>query len=179
MKTKFSTIYLLVAFTVITFTGCSNAGPQGPAGADGQNAAVYYSEWFSPTAWSGASGDWYFSASAPDLTQSVVENGVILAYVWLSGDLYNSTTVRPLPAYALGANWSFLIHEYKSIEFTCDMSTQPFNANDKFRFVAIPGSSVALKTASLKYNTKSKLINMPYSEACKLFDIKDSLQLSK
>jgi len=75
------------------------------------------------------------------LTQNVVESGVVLAYVWLDGDLYNSTTVRPLPAYALGANWSFLIHQYGSIEFTCDLSTQPYNANDKFRFIAIPGTS--------------------------------------
>jgi len=179
MKTKISTIYLLLAFTVIAFTGCSNTGPQGPTGADGQNAAVYYSEWFSPTAWSGSAGDWYFDASAPDLTQSVVENGVVLAYVWLAGDVYSSTSVRPLPAYVLGANWSFLIHQYGSIEFTCDLSTQPFNASDKFRFIAIPGTSTALKAASTKYNTKSELINMPYSVACKLFDIKDSLQILK
>jgi hypothetical protein len=179
MKSKISIIYLLLAFTVITFSGCSKEGPQGPAGLNGQNAAVYYSEWFSPTAWSGSTGDWYFSASAPDLTQSVVENGVVLAYVWLNGDIYSSTTVRPLPAYVLGANWSFLIHQYGSIEFTCDMSTQPFNAGDKFRFIAIPGTSTALKTAAIKYSTKSQLINMPYNEACKLFDIKDSLQLTK
>jgi len=171
MKTKISTIYLLLAFTVITFTGCSKDGAQGPAGLDGQSAPVYYSEWFSPTEWSGASGDWFFAASAPDLTQNVVENGVVLAYVWLSGDVYNSTTVRPLPAYALGANWSFLVHEYGSIEFTCDMSTQPFNAGDKFRFIAIPGSSVALKTAKLTYKTDSALLNMPYQEACKLFKV--------
>jgi len=179
MKTKIQTVYLLVVFTFLFLTGCTTEGPQGPAGDDGQNAAVYYSEWFSPTSWSGTSGDWFFSASAPDLTQNVVESGVVLAYVWLDGDLYNSTTVRPLPAYALGANWSFLIHQYGSIEFTCDMSTQPYNANDKFRFIAIPGTSTALKTAAIKYNTKSKLINMPYSEACKLFDIKDSLQILK
>ena len=179
MKTKISTFYLLLTFTVVTFTGCAKDEIQGPAGADGQNADVYYSEWFSPTAWSGTAGEWYFDASAPDLTQGVVESGVVLAYVWLSGDLYNSATVRPLPAYALGANWSFLVHQYGSIEFTCDMSTQPFNANDKFRFIAIPGTSTALKTAAIKYNTKSKLLNMPYSEASKLFNIKDSVQISK
>ena len=173
MQTKIHAIYFVI-LSFITFTGCSTEGPQGPTGPDGQNAAVYYSEWFSPTVWSGNAGDWFFSASALDLTQNVVENGVVLAYVWLGGDLYNSTTVRPLPAYALGANWSFLIHQYGSIEFTCDMITQPFNAADKFRFIAIPGTSIALKSASIKYNTKSKLINMPYSEACKLFDIKEN-----
>jgi hypothetical protein len=172
MKTKIQTVYLLAVFAFLFFTGCSKDGAQGPAGLDGQNAAVYYSEWFSPTAsWSGASGDWYFSASAPDLTQDVIENGVVLAYVWLAGDIYNSTTVRPLPAYALGANWSFLVHQYGSIEFTCDMSTQPFNAGDKFRFIAIPGSSIALKSAMAKYKTQSELKNMSYQDACKLFNV--------
>lgn len=179
MKTKISTIYLILVFTVINFTGCSKDGPQGPAGLDGQNAEVYYSEWFSPTSWSGNTSDWYFSASAPDLTQSVIDNGLVLAYMRLTGDVYNPNTVRPLPAYALGANWSFLIHQTGSIEFTCDMNTQPFNSGDKFRFVVIPGTSPALKAAAIKYNTKSKLINMPYSEACKFFDIKYSIQNSK
>ncbi len=178
MKTKISTIYLLLAITVITFTGCGQEGPQGPAGVDGQNAAVYYSEWFSPTVWSGTSGDWYFSASAPDLTQNTVENGVVLAYVWLSGDLYSSTTVRPLPAYALGANWSFLIHQYGTIEFTSDEIMQPLLTH-KFRFIAIPGTSVALKSAILKYPTTIALKNMPYKEACALFNVSDKQQLIK
>ena len=176
MKTKISTLFLLLLFAVIAFSRCSKEGPQGPAGIDGQNTTVYYSEWFSPTSWSGTAGDWHFSASAPDLTQNVVENGVVLAYVWLDGDEYSSTTVRPLPAFALGANWSFLIHQYGSIEFTTDMSSQPFNANDKFRFIAIPGTSKALKAATIKYNTKSKLLNMPYSDACEFFDLKYSIQ---
>ena len=178
MKTKIITIYLLLAITVITFTGCSKDGAQGPAGLDGQNAAVYHSEWFTPAAWSGTSGDWYFSASATDLTQNIVENGVVLAYVWLDGDIYNSTSVRPLPAYALGANWSFLIHQYGTIEFTSDMINQPFTTH-KFRFIAIPGTSKALKAAALVYKTKSELINMPYKDACTRFNIQDSLRLPK
>ena len=172
MKTKISKIFLSLALTVITFIGCSIDGAQGPAGLDGQNAAVYYSEWFTPTDWSGSAGDWYFSASAPDLTQSVVESGVVLAYVWLNGDIYSSTSVRPLPAYALGYNWSFLIHQYGAIEFTSNEILRPLITH-KFRFIAIPGTSTAFKSASLKYNTKSKLMNMPYSEACVLFNVSE------
>jgi len=178
MKTKFSAVYLFSVVAFLAFTGCSKDGAQGSAGLDGQNAAVYYSEWFSPTAWSGTSGDWYFSASAPDLNQNVVESGVVLGYVWLNGDIYSSTTVRPLPAYAVGANWSFLIHQYGNIEFTSDMINLPLTTH-KFRFIAIPGTSSALKSAAMVYKTRNELINMPYSEACKLFDVKDSLQLSK
>jgi hypothetical protein len=176
MQIRIHAIIFVSLVTILAFTACSKDGEPGPAGHDGKNTAIYYSEWFSPTVWSGNAGDWYFSASAPDLIQDVVENGVVLAYVWLEGDVYSSTSVRPLPAYALGANWSFLIHQYSAIEFTSDEILQPLITH-KFRFIAIPGTSTALKTASLKYNTKSKLINMPYSEACKIFDIKDSLKI--
>jgi hypothetical protein len=172
MKTKMRIVYLSVMAAFLFFTSCGKDGVPGPAGLDGQNAAVYYSEWFSPTAWSGTSGDWYFSASAPDLTQNIVENGVVLAYEWIAGDIYSSTTVRPLPAYAVGANWSFLIHQYGAIEFTSDMIVQPLTTH-KFRFIAIPGTSTALKSAALIYKTKSELINMPYKEACVLFNISD------
>lgn len=176
MKSNMNAVYLLIAFALLTFTGCDNEGAQGPAGLDGENAAVYYSEWFTTSAWSGSSGDWFFSASAPDLTQNNVENGVVLAYVWLSGDMYNSTAIRPLPAYAVGANWSFLIHQYGSLEFTSDMINQPLTTH-RFRFVVIPGTSGALKSVATKYPTRSALLNIPYDEACKLFNIKDSLQL--
>lgn len=170
MKAKFS-IYFFLAFSTLAITGCNNEGMQGPAGPDGQDATVFYSEWFTPSTWLGTSGDWYFDASAPDLTQDIVENGVILAYVWLAGDLYDATSVRPLPAYAVGANWSFLIHEYESIEFTCDMSSQPLTSGNKFRFIAIPGTIPALKSASLKSNREQELRNMEYKDVCRLFNI--------
>jgi hypothetical protein len=177
MKTKMKIAYLFIAFAMLTFTGCGKDGIDGVDGVDGENAAVYYSEWFAPTSWSGTSGDWYFSASAPDLTQDNVENGIVLAYVWLDGDIYNSTAIRPLPAYGVGANWSFLIHQYGSIEFTSDLIARPLTTH-KFRFVVIPGTSKALKSAATKYPTQSALINMPYAEACKLFDIKDPVQVA-
>lgn len=171
MKTKIKLIYLLVAFLAVMFTGCKNDGPQGPAGQDGQNATVYYSEWFTPSSWSGNSGDWYFNASAPDLTQDIVENGVVLAYVWLAGDIYDGTSVRLLPAYAVDANWSFLIHQYGSIEFTSDMALKPLTTGNKFRFIAIPGTLPALKSASLKGKSEQELKSMSYTDVCKLLNI--------
>jgi hypothetical protein len=173
MKSKII-IYLFIAFSIHVFTGCKNEGVQGPAGqdgVDGQNATVYYSEWFSPTAWLGASGDWYFDANAPDLTEDIVENGVILAYIWLADDLYEGTSVRPLPAYAVGANWSFLIHQYGSIEFTSDMNSIPLTSDNKFRFIAIPGTIVALKSASLNNKSGEELRNLSYKEVSKIFNI--------
>lgn len=172
MKTKISIVVLLLAFTTLLFSGCNDEGPAGQNGMDGLDgldAEVYYSEWFSPTAWSGESGDWYFDASAPDLTEAVVEQGLVLAYVWLAGDLYEGAAVRPLPAYALDANWSFLIMDYGSIEFTSDMFDQPLTEENKFRFIAIPGNIPALKSGSIK--SVQELRNMNYQEVCKLLGI--------
>lgn len=172
MKTK--SIYLILVFTTLLFVRCEDEaipGPAGPAGRDGLDAEVYYSEWFSPTEWSGESGDWFFEASAPDLKEEIVESGLILAYVWLSDDLYEGMAVRPLPAYAVGANWDFLIPDYGAIVFNCDMVTRPLSSENKFRFIAIPGNIPALKSASLKNNRMQELRSMSYQEVCKLFNI--------
>jgi hypothetical protein len=171
MKTGKGILFLLAAVMAIIFAGCQKDGPQGPPGADGQDATVYYSEWFSPVAWSGNSGDWYFAASAPDLTQDIVENGVVLAYAWLADDVYGGTSIRPLPAYAVGANWSFLIHEYGSIEFTSDMFAPPLASGNKFRFIAIPGTIHALKSATPGYKSEQELKSMSYKEICTLYNI--------
>jgi len=171
MKSKISTIYLFVAFSILVFSGCKNEGVQGPAGLDGKDATVYYSEWITPSGWLGTTGDWYFDAAAPDLTENIVEKGVVLAYVWLGGDLYDATSVRPLPAYAVDANWSFLIHQYGSIEFTTDMSLKPLTTGNRFRFIAIPGNTVTLKSASLKNVSGTDLRSMSYKDVCKLLNI--------
>ncbi len=168
MKSKSVNILVVIAFSMLIFSGCQKDGKQGPAG---QDATVYYSEWFSPTAWQGTSGDWYFDASAPDLTADIVEKGVVLGYVWLDGDVYNSTSVRPLPAFAVGANWSFLISNYKTIEFTSDMIAQPLTSTNKFRFIAIPGTIPALKSASVNTKSVQELKSMSYKDVCKLYNI--------
>jgi len=171
MKLKVNTILLLVAFSSLVFTSCKNEGIQGPAGKDGLDATVYYSEWITPTTWLGTSGDWYFDVKAPDLTADLVENGVVLGYVWLAGDLYDSSSVRPLPAYAVGTNWSFLIHEYGNIEFTSDMISKPLTTGNNFRFIAIPGNVKTLKSASLINKSEQELRSMSYKDVCKLYNI--------
>jgi hypothetical protein len=162
MKTATKPLFLLAFVSALIFAGCGKEGPTGPAGPAGQDATVYYSEWFSPTVWSGGSGDWYFEASAPDLTQDIVENGVVLAYAWLAGDLYDGSSVRPLPAQAVGANWSFLIHQYGSIEFTCDMFNMPLTTGNRFRFVAIPGTTHALKSGDPGHRSAAELKSLSY-----------------
>lgn len=168
MKAKINSIYFLVAFSILVFSGCK--GKDGDAGLDGLDATVYYSEWITPSAWLGESNDWYFSVDAPDLTADVVESGVILAYVSLDGDIYDGA-VRPLPTYAVGANWSFLIPDYEIIEFTSDMNMQPFTTGNFFRFIAIPGNIETLKSASLEPVSEKELRSMPYKDVCKLLNI--------
>ncbi|MCX6305892.1 MAG: hypothetical protein NT040_13090 [Bacteroidetes bacterium] len=174
MKTAIRTFFLFAAISAFVFAGCNKegpVGPQGPQGPAGQNATVYYSEWFSPTSWSGGSGDWFFAATAPDLTQDIVEGGVVLAYAWLANDVYEGSSVRPLPAYAVGANWDFLIHQYGSIEFNCDMFAPPLTSGNRFRFIAIPGTIPALKSGAPGYRSKEELQSMSYKEICKLYNI--------
>ncbi|MEI7983950.1 MAG: hypothetical protein WCI71_20050 [Bacteroidota bacterium] len=174
MKARFRTLSLFAALSAVMFAGCQKdgaQGPPGPPGPAGQNATVYYSEWFSPNEWSGSSGDWYFAANAPDLTEAIVENGVVLAYAWLAGDVYGGSSVRPLPAYAIGANWSFLIHQYGSIEFTSDMFAPPATTTNKFRFVAIPGTIHASKSATSGFRSGQELRSMSYKEICRMYNI--------
>jgi hypothetical protein len=171
MKTGFSKLFLFAVVSALMLAGCGKEGPTGPQGAKGQDATVYYSEWFSPAAWSGGSNDWYFAANAPDLTQDIVENGVVLAYAWLANDVYEGTSMRPLPANAVGANWSFLIHQYGSIEFTCDSYAAPLTTGNKFRFIAIPGTIPALKSGASGYKSEQELRSMPYKEICRLYNI--------
>lgn len=165
MKAKINIIYLLLAFSILVFTGCKEKD-----GDDGLDATVYYSEWITPSAWLGTSGDWYFSVDAPDLTADIVERGVILAYAALDGDIYDAA-VRPLPAYAVGANWDFLIPDYEIIEFTSDMISQPVTTGNNFRFIAIPGNNETLKSASLGKMSVIELKSMKYKDVCKLLNI--------
>lgn len=162
MKAKINIICLLLAFSVLVFTGCKENDD-----ADEPVPAVYYSEWISPSAWLGESGDWYFSVDAPELKADIVESGVILAYTALAGDIYKAA-VRPLPAFAVNANWSFLIPDYEIIEFTSDMVLKPLTTGNYFRFVAIPGKTEILKSASTNLE---ELRSMPYKDVCKLFNI--------
>jgi hypothetical protein len=169
MKTKINMIYLFLVFSMLVFTGCKEK-EDGLDGLDGLDATVYYSEWITPSVWLGTSTDWYFNIDAPDLKADIVERGVILAYASLDGDIYDAA-VRPLPAFAIGANWSFLIPDYAIIEFTSDMISQPSTTGNHFRYIAIPGNTETLKSASLEHISEKELRRMPYKEVCRLFNI--------
>lgn len=178
MKAKTIYSFILVAVSIITFSGCGKEGPMGPAGASGLdgNANVIASEWITPLSWSGQSGDWFFDVTNSEITADVVEGGVVLAYMSVPGDLYNDYTVRPMPAYALNANWDFLLpndghNAYGKIEFTSTMVSKPGTSGYNFRFVVIPASYI-LKSARLK-SSAADLKNMSYHDVCTQFGIKE------
>jgi hypothetical protein len=169
MKTSRNSFILILALSIpIFFSSCSKEGPAGRDGKDG-NANVIYSQWYTPTAWNGQTGDWYFDVTNSEISQDVVEAGVVLAYVSLPGDIYASA-VRPLPAYAIGANWDFLIPDYGQIEFTSDALTRPGTAGYYFRFVIIP-SNISLKSSNSATPNADELRKMSYIEVCKKYGI--------
>jgi len=174
MKLKAIVLIMLISAPAFLISGCQKEGPQGPAGLDG-NANVTASPWYTPDVWYGASGDWYFDINNSAISQDIVESGAILAYVSLPGDLYNDYTVRPMPAYAIGANWDFLLpndgQSYGTIEFTSDLLNRPETSGNNFRFILIP-SSYSLKSAPMNSPGLSDLKKMSYMEVCNLFGIK-------
>ncbi|MDF1548835.1 MAG: hypothetical protein P1P88_13510 [Bacteroidales bacterium] len=171
-------MYLIL--TVVFFNGCvqqGEIGPQGPAGQDGQDGLdggainVYYSQWYTPTSWEGQSGDWFFDVTDDAINESIVEAGIMLAYMSVPMDLYEGA-VRPMPAYAVGANWDFLIPAYGQMEFTCDSQNAPGTTDHFFRFVLIPpGTQLKSTNKSTQFLTKEDLLNMEYADVCKLLGI--------
>jgi hypothetical protein len=164
MKTLTFKLSCFVLFSIL-LAGCVKEGPRG------RDADVFYSEWFTPS-WTGTNGDWYYTANAPDLTSDVVEGGVVLGYVsFAKGDVYDAT-VRPLPCYALGANWDFLIPgKLGQIQYTSDATNQP-GSGIEFRFIAIPGNIIAKSAPANGIGKRaSELRGLSYKEVCKLYNI--------
>jgi len=173
MKLKTIYFYMLMALTSLIGVGCvQNDSPMTVQGTD-----VYASDWITPTSWSGSTGDWFFDVSNSAISGDIVEAGVILAYMSVPGDLYNDYTVRPLPAYAIGANWDFLLPNdgntvYGKIEFTSDMVDLPGTSGYNFRFILIP-STYSLKSKQSDKPSAAELKQMTYSQVCKLYGIKE------
>jgi len=139
-------------------TGCSKEdnGPE-----------VYYSNWFSPTAWLGTNGDLYFDCNAPAITKDVIDKGTVLAYCMLIND---ETVARPLPAYTSSytVTWNFEIYDIAKIRFTTNANTA--SIENLFRYVVIPGSS-KLTSTNLKGKSIEEISKMPYSDVCRALGI--------
>ena len=207
---KFSSLSILI-LSITLLASCTKEGPEGPVGAAGPQGPAgnpgapgapgtpgagitTYSEWFQTGSdWVDASSaflaNWAFVQEAPSVTQSIIDQGVILAY--MKGDpLYTTgspqhNAVHPLPYVSgVAGGWTdiydFLVVAPGDIFFLYQ-SDNPWDASDlgtvSFRYVTIPGSVAGRvplgEDATPTYNgyTKEELKKMSYEQVAELFNI--------
>jgi len=184
---KFKLITVLLALAILAFN-CSkgpagpqgSTGPQGPVGPAGPTgtANVIYSAWFlTGTGWDsianapsyGAYGT--FDKAASDITQTIIDNGVVLAYMKGDPTTGLANEVFPLP-YSVGVGfnftdlWDFVLNAPGNIRFLYK-SDVPWTLAElggiSFRYIIIPGGVAGGRMLNLK--------KMSYEEVCKLYNI--------
>lgn len=157
------------------------AGPQGPAGT----ANVIYSPWFTLGSWADTALAFNAIASrairnAPGITQSILDQGVILSYT-NNGGIYqlpwnfaNPFTANQTLQIGFVAAVGKLIYY---ITNTTTGSASGISYLAQLRYVIIPGGVAGGRTAqhTVEINgqvyTESQLKAMPYSQVCTLLNI--------
>jgi hypothetical protein len=162
-----------------------SAGPQGPAGPTGSagpagTANVIYSAWFLTGAagWDTASADLssygafaIYDKAAPGVTQGIIDNGIVLAY--MKGDPSSglANDVFPLPytfgiGYGYIDHWDFDLNTVGNIRFLYK-STAPWMPTElggiSFRYVIVPGGVVSGRMRDPR--------KMTYDEVCQAYGI--------
>ncbi|HEY2720260.1 MAG TPA: hypothetical protein VGI82_00960 [Chitinophagaceae bacterium] len=178
---KLKLIFIVIAFAILYFScGKGSAGPKGPAGPTGPvgSANVIYSAWFLTGAgWDTVTNAPSYGAyatydkAATGITQSIIDNGVVLVYMKGDPTTGLANDVFPLP-YSIGAGygftdlWDFVLNApgnirflYKS-DFPWDVVTL---GGISFRYVIIPGGVAGGRMLNLR--------KMTYEEVCKLYGI--------
>jgi hypothetical protein len=152
---------ILSALLLVFLMSCSKdgeTGPQGPPGIDG-NANVLYSEWFESGTWAGSAGNYNFNKAATAITQSVLDQGVVLAYCKLTAD---GSNVRPLPATTSSTTfWNFIL-TVGNINFTSTLGSAP-SIDNEFRYIIIP--------ATTALRLQKPVTEMTYNEVCAFYNI--------
>ncbi|MEK6153032.1 collagen-like protein [Flavobacteriaceae bacterium 3-367] len=138
-------------------------GPQGIAGTDGVdgvdgNANVIYSEWvdFVAAEWSALSSDFgidvrNYPVVANDLTQNVLNNGVVLLYVRFIG-FGDDAIITPFTGGILSGVQTIFHHDSEALitikfinsDGVGDPGTFGGSGN-AFRYILVPGSQLASK----------------------------------
>jgi Collagen triple helix repeat (20 copies) len=122
-------------------------GVDGEDGFDGQdgNANVIFSDWFAPT-WTVPSTFAAFVHPVPDITQEILDTGVVLVYA----DMFNH--IYPLPISFIGdgnpKEFNFWLDlGALRIWFTAETDLTP-DPDTRFRYILIPGSTAIAKSAN-------------------------------
>lgn len=188
---KFKLLFIFITLSVAHFS-CSKTGPTGPQGETGPQgpqgpqgptgatgtANVIYSPWFlTGTGWDTVTNAPSYGAyatydkAAAGITQTVIDNGVVLVY--MKGDPTTGlpNDVFPLP-YSVGVGfgftdlWDFALNApgnirflYKS-DFPWDIVTL---GTISFRYIIIPGGVAGGRMLDPR--------KMTYAEVCKLYNI--------
>jgi hypothetical protein len=167
-------------------------GPQGPAGSTGPQgpagtANVIYSPWFPSNPWADTTinsiGAAIFRRLAPGVTQSVIDQGVVLVYTQLTGS--NGSTMQ-LP-FVFNSNPAY---QFTSILYVGRVHILVTNLNgtattgaawsttNQFRYVIIPGGVAGGRGVNEKVvqingrtYTESVLRAMSYADVCSLLHI--------
>jgi hypothetical protein len=162
-----------------------NEGPAGPAGT----ANVIYSSWvgFDSSHWGSPVSEWgqvkrIYSATAPGITQSVIDRGAVLVYF----KLWGTPEPSPLP---IIANITLFTHQYLGFRLVPDtIQLTYFDLEDNndpgtftgdsttnaYRYVIIPGGIAGNKSMTGNDNSQPNMADlrkMTYSEVCAYFKI--------
>ena len=161
--------------------GCSKGkdGAQGPPGATGPpgTANVVYSSWFlTGNGWETTGANSYrafalFDKAAAQITQPVIDSGVVLAYMKGDPNTGLANEVFPLP-YSVRVDsvvtdlWDFVLNSPGNIRFLYK-SGNPLTtvelAGISFRYVIIPGGTFGGRMLNPR--------TMTYEEVCQAYGI--------
>ncbi|MBK8088716.1 MAG: hypothetical protein IPK31_12650 [Chitinophagaceae bacterium] len=151
-------------------TGATGAtGPQGPAGVTG-SANVIYSGWTTVTQaqWSGIGGAVInYNLSAPGLTTTIYNQGIILVYWEFAGTLYQ----LPFSFGVSEMSYSSVVGTIK-MRYTTDAVISSF-ATTRFRYILVPGgvSGGRFTSGAAAGYTIEQIKAMSYTQVTELFKI--------
>jgi len=153
---------------VVALYSCSKgdtgaAGPKGPAGPD----SVYHSNWINANL-AGAldqNGDsvYFQDVPAPNITQGILDSGLIISYISTLDQSGQFTDVEPLNGLPLYEDYLFGDIEYTTIPANQGGFGLTLNGSAAVRYVVIPGSVLA-STDAFKGMSKAQIKTMSYSK---------------
>jgi hypothetical protein len=167
MKRRSHLFLFLSLITLTIFFSCKKgdtgpAGPAGPAGANGANGAqgpqgpqgdpgtanVIYSDWIDTVAYQPFFTDssaWLAQIDAPELVDSILNQGDVKVYVNLGSDSTDDELIVSLPITDLNIT-GIIINPYfqaQSILLSANTDASSFTSNTfhhfRYRYILIPG----------------------------------------
>jgi hypothetical protein len=190
---RFRNAAWLLPCVALVVLGCGkgDTGPMGPAGARGAigpegpagSSDVIYSAWYSPTTWAAETQFGIalrtYTMSATSLTQTIVDQGVVLVYLRFVG--LNPAIIQlpfvtadasALSFYFQAAAGSVKVLYYSPATPTVSPSVIP--SSNQVRYVLIPGAApgaAPLANGSTRAQEIARLKSMSYSEVCRKYGI--------